>query len=84
MCVRGEGEEDRVPCERERKEMVDGRAAALTYKTTMAHLLSNAPLVSKIAMAHQEKVRHYYAQKWVKAWSNIVMAHFLLGAPLLF
>ena len=81
VCVRGEGEEDRVPCERERREMVDGRAAALT---TMAQLLSNAPLVSKIAMTHQEKVRHYYVQKRIKAWSNIVMAHFLLGAPLLF
>lgn len=37
MCAWGEGEEDRVPCERERREMVGGRAAALAYKTTMAH-----------------------------------------------
>ena len=60
VCVRGVREK-RIGFrarERERREMVDGRAAALTYKTTMAHLLSNAPLVSKIAMAHQGKVRH--------------------------
>src|SRR3954471_13159652 len=36
-----------------------------------------------IVMAHHYKVRHYYVFDWVKPWSDIVMAHFSPGAPLL-
>ena len=47
MCAWGEGEEDRVPCERERREMVGGRAAALAYKTTMAHRMEKCAISIK-------------------------------------
>ena len=48
MCAWGEGEEDRVSVrERERREMVGGRAAALAYKTTMAHRMEKCAISIK-------------------------------------
>ena len=68
MSMWGEGEEDRVSV-REREERDGGRSGCGTCLQNH----NGAP---------HGKVRHYYVQKWVKAWANIVVAHFLLGAPL--
>jgi hypothetical protein len=50
----------------------------------MAHFVKVRHYYVNLVMAHLYKVRHYYVYDWVKPWSNLVMAHFSPGAPLLF
>ena len=57
---------------------------AYLRKLVMAHLYKVRHYYVNFLMAHLHKVRHYYVQEWVKPWSNIVMAHFSPGVPLLF